>query len=63
MFGVNFADGRIKGYPTQMGPGGQPKTYFVIYVRGNTAYGENDFVDSGNETVTDNGYGLNLDTK
>ncbi len=58
MFGVNFADGRIKGYPTQMGPGGQPKTFFVIYVRGNTAYGENDFVDNGNSTITDNATGL-----
>ena len=58
MFGVNFADGRIKGYPTQMGPGGQPKTFFVIYVRGNMAYGENDFIDNGNSTVTDNATGL-----
>jgi hypothetical protein len=53
MFGVNFADGRIKGYPTQMTPGGQPKTFFVIYVRGNTEYGVNEFVDNGNGTVTD----------
>ena len=59
MFGVNFADGRIKGYPTgSAGPGGQAKTYFVIYVRGNTAYGENSFVDNGNGTITDNASGL-----
>lgn len=58
IFGVNFADGRIKGYPAQMGPGGQPKTFFVIYVRGNTAYGENDFVDNGNDTVSDHATGL-----
>lgn len=58
MFGVNFADGRIKGYPTQMGPGGQSKTFFVIYVRGNTAYGKNDFVDNGNGMVIDNATGL-----
>ena len=58
MFGVNFADGRIKGYPTEgRGPNGA-KTYFVIYVRGNTAYGENNFVDNGNGTVTDNATGL-----
>ena len=58
MFGVNFADGRIKGYPTgSTGPGGA-KTYFVIYVRGNTSYGENSFVDNGNGTVTDNATGL-----
>ncbi len=66
MFGVNFADGRIKGYPTGMGPNGQEKTFFVIYVRGNTAYGENDFADNGNPstgsgqagTITDNATGL-----
>ncbi len=57
MFGVNFADGRIKGYPINAGPGGA-KTYFVIYVRGNTSYGINDFVDNGNGTVTDNATGL-----
>ena len=48
MLGVNFADGRIKGYPTSA-----RKTYFVIYVRGNTDYGINDFVDNGNGTITD----------
>jgi len=58
MFGVNFADGRIKGYPTQRGPNGQPKTFFVIYVRGNTVYGENDFVDNGNGTVSDHATGI-----
>ena len=58
MFGVNFADGRIKGYPTNVGPGGRTKTYYVIYVRGNTDYGRNDFVDNGDGTVTDNATGL-----
>jgi hypothetical protein len=58
MFGVNFADGRIKGYPTEgRGPSGE-KTYFVIYVRGNMAYGQNSFVDNGNDTITDNATGL-----
>lgn len=57
MFGVNFADGRIKGYPTNAGLGGS-KTYFVIYVRGNASYGVYDFVDNGNGTVTDNATGL-----
>ncbi len=52
MFGVNFADGRIKGYPATN------KTYFVIYVRGNTAYGINDFTDNNDGTVTDNSTGL-----
>lgn len=64
MFGVNFADGRIKGYPAQGGGPSGEKTYFVIYVRGNTAYGENDFVDNPSTgsgqagTVTDNATGL-----
>ncbi len=59
MFGVNFADGRIKGYGT--GPmRGQStgKTFFVIYVRGNTSYGINDFSDNGSGTITDNATGL-----
>ena len=51
MFGVNFADGRIKGYPTS-------KTFYVIYVRGNTGYGQNDFTDNGDGTITDNATGL-----
>ncbi len=58
MFGVNFADGRIKGYPTGRGHHGRSKTYFVIYVRGNTAYGKNRFADNGDGTVTDHATGL-----
>ncbi len=58
VFGVNFADGRIKGYPRDTGPGGGPNTMFVRYVRGNSAYGENDFTDSGDGTVTDKATGL-----
>jgi len=57
MFGVNFADGRIKGYPTDRGRRGVP-TYYVLYVRGNTDYGENDFRDNGDGTVTDRATGL-----
>ncbi|MCB1127652.1 MAG: DUF1566 domain-containing protein [Verrucomicrobiae bacterium] len=58
MFGVNFADGRIKGYPTGNLPGRGAKTYYVLYVRGNRDYGGNDFVDNGNGTVTDHATGL-----
>jgi len=58
MFGVNFADGRIKGYPTGSTRGGQAKTYFVIYVRGNTSYGINEFVDNGDGTISDLATGL-----
>lgn len=58
VFGVNFADGRIKGYPGDAtGPGGA-KTFFVRYVRGNQGYGQNDFIDNGDGTVTDLATGL-----
>ncbi len=57
MFGVNFADGRIKGYDLVM-PGGNVKTFFVQCVRGNPAYGVNAFVDNGDLTITDQATGL-----
>lgn len=52
MFGVNFVDGRIKGYPTSN------KTYYVYCVRGNTDYGKNNFTDNGNNTISDAATGL-----
>lgn len=52
-FGVNFADGRIKCYPTQM-----KKTYYARYVRGNTEYGENKFTDNKDGTITDSSSGM-----
>jgi hypothetical protein len=58
LFGVNFADGRIKGYDLQMPFGGVEKTFFVICVRGNPAYGQNDFHDNGDGTITDRATGL-----
>ena len=58
LFGANFADGRIKGYDLQMPGGGREKTFFVICVRGNPAYGRNDFHDNGDGTVTDRATGL-----
>jgi hypothetical protein len=58
MFGVNFADGRVKGYGTGADRGGREKRFFVIYVRGNSNYGVNDFVDNDDGTVTDNATGL-----
>ncbi len=59
MFGVNFADGRIKGYPKGPMPGQEDgKLYFVLYVRGNEKYGKNNFVDNGDGTVTDLSTGL-----
>ncbi len=56
-FGVNFADGRIKGYPRDSGPGGEPMAQFVRFVRGNSNYGINLFTDTG-DTVTDTATGL-----
>jgi hypothetical protein len=58
VFGVNFADGRIKGYPRDIGPGGQPMRQFVRYVRANPDYGLNDFVDNGDGTIIDHATGL-----
>lgn len=55
-FGVNFADGRIKGYGLS-NPRGE-KTFVVMYVRGNEAYGENNFIDNGDGTITDLATGL-----
>jgi hypothetical protein len=53
-FGVNFADGRIKGYPTEDTHMGR----FVRYVRGNPDYGVNDLVDNGEGTISDLATGL-----
>ena len=57
VFGVNFADGRIKGYPRDNGPGGA-MTQFARLVRGNADYAHNEFVDNGDGTVTDLATGL-----
>ena len=60
IFGVNFLDGRIKGYP-KYAPGSNntvPKTMYFRMVRGKTDYGVNSFTDNGDGTVTDNATGL-----
>ena len=41
MFGVNFIDGRIKGYPSAR------KLFYVRCVRGNAAYGQNRRLEYG----------------
>jgi len=56
LFGVNFADGRIKGYGLYIFR--SDKTFFVKYVRGNKNYGINHFVNNNNGTITDNATGL-----
>ena len=52
VFGVNFVDGRIKGYPCS------GKKFYVYCVRGNTDYGKNNFSDNGDGTITDNATSL-----
>ncbi|WP_372755646.1 DUF1566 domain-containing protein [Labilibaculum sp.] len=56
MFGVNFADGRIKGYPISIA--NADKTFYVAYVRENTSYGENSFTNNGDKTISDAATGL-----
>jgi hypothetical protein len=53
MFGVNFVDGRIKGYPTS-----NNKKYFIHCVRGNEDYGKNLYTANSDETVSDLATGL-----
>ena len=52
MFGVNYVDGRIKGYPLNR------KEFYVRCVTGTEEYGVNDFVDNQDTTITDNATGL-----
>lgn len=56
LFGVNFADGRIKGYGLNFKGG--DKTFYVMYVRGAEGYGVNEFTDNGDGTITDQTTGL-----
>lgn len=59
VFGVNFADGRIKGYGITGGPFGPgDKAFNYLLVRGNTSYGLNKFVDNSDGTITDQATGL-----
>ncbi len=57
-FGVNFADGRIKGYPKDIDIGGTPFARYIRCVRGGSGYGVNNFVDNGDGTITDSATGL-----
>jgi len=54
MFGVNFVDGRIKGYPTF-------KNFEIKLVRDKSDYGINDFVNNEDGTITDKATGLMWD--
>ncbi|NNF22898.1 MAG: DUF1566 domain-containing protein, partial [Saprospiraceae bacterium] len=54
VFGVNFADGRIKGYGLTSPFDGDDKAFNYLLVRGNPQYGINDFADNSDGTITDN---------
>lgn len=56
VFGVNFADGRIKGYGTTMM--GEAKVFNYLLVRGKTDYGQNSFSDNWDGTISDDATGL-----
>ncbi len=56
LFGVNLADGRIKGYP--ISSHGQDKLFYLMCARGNREYGQNRFTDNGDGSVTDSAAGL-----
>lgn len=57
VFGLNLADGRIKCYPSGSN-GPSIKLNYAYFVRGNTAYGINNFSDNGDGTITDSATGL-----
>ncbi len=58
IFGVNFIDGRIKGYPKYSPRTNEPHKMYFRLVRGNPQYGINNFVDNKNGTITDLATGL-----
>ncbi|MCP4110553.1 MAG: DUF1566 domain-containing protein [Desulfobacteraceae bacterium] len=58
VFGVNFVDGRIKGYPKYNPRTREPNKMYFRFVRGNKAYGKNSFIDNGNGTISDSATGL-----
>ncbi len=58
IFGFNFVDGRLKGYPKYDPQSGSPNTMYFRMVRGGTNYGINSFTDNGDGTITDVATGL-----
>lgn len=58
VFGVNFIDGRIKGYPKYHPRTGAPNEMYFRLVRGNPDYGKNNLEDNGDGTVSDLATGL-----
>lgn len=58
VFGVNFIDGRIKGYPKFNPMSGSNNQLYCRLVRGNTNYGKNNYIDNGDGTISDLATGL-----
>ena len=58
IFGVNFVDGRIKGYPKYNPRTKEANKMYFRFVRDNKDYGKNNFVDNNDGTITDNATGL-----
>jgi len=58
VFGVNFVDGRIKGYPKFNMRNRSDQLMYFRLVRGNADYGKNIFTDNGDGTITDLATGL-----
>lgn len=58
VFGVNFVDGRIKGYPKYHPGTGTANTMYFRMVRGNTNYGKNIFIANEDGTISDKATGL-----
>ncbi len=58
IFGVNFVDGRIKGYPKYNPRTKSANKMYFRFVRGNEAYGKNNFIDNNDGTITDLATGL-----
>lgn len=57
-FGVNFIDGRIKGYGFNTNSKNTQGNKYARYVRGNKDYGINQFVDNSDGTISDLATGL-----
>ncbi|NEX23550.1 DUF1566 domain-containing protein [Thiorhodococcus mannitoliphagus] len=59
VFGINFADGRSKGYKKFLPPTWTEKNVlYVRYVRGNSEYGKNNFQNNNDGTISDLATGL-----
>ncbi len=58
IFGVNFVDGRIKGYPKHNPRTRKANKMYFRFVRSNKAYGKNNFISNNNGTISDSATGL-----